>query len=139
VQSPGVVDAAENVRAGEGALSGEATGADAARDHDGVGRDDAALACPHLALCDVEVSGPLAEHEFGFEPGQRGRRPKCETVVVLRTGEELLRQGRPVVRRVRFGVDQCEAASMTPAAQGLGRRQAGHRGADDENILIKGG
>ena len=51
-------------------------------------------------------------------------------------GEQLLRQRRPLVRRMLLGADERHAAGVAGGAQRFGGPAAGMAGADDDDVFV---
>ena len=81
--------------------------------------------------------GP-AEHELDVALGVPGLGSQRDLGGLDRAGEELLGERRPVVGQVRLGTDQCQAAGVAPAAQGLDATLARESTADDDEAAGHG-
>lgn len=105
----------------------------AGRDHQGVVAEAGAVAQSHLAAADVQGARPYPQAQIEPEAGEMVGAAQMQTLGFPGSGEELLGQGRPVVRRVEFVADESEGAGETPAAQRFGRTESGGRRAHDDD------
>ncbi len=106
----GVVEGAQHVHAGDVVGAGEGSGR-CTGGHDELVEGEVLVAAGsgdhHATGVEVERHRPGAEMPVDVEI--LGRRREHDPVDVPGPGEHLLRQGRPVVGSVRFGVDDGEA------------------------------
>ena len=100
------------------------------RDDEPVERDGLAVRELHAPPRRVERRGAHAEMQFGAERVEPATRQRDALRLPL-AAQDLLRQRRPIVRRVRLGADPDQPAVEAALAQRLDGAQPRERSADD--------
>jgi hypothetical protein len=111
--------------------SGERPGPRSGGQHDAVGRDLPSRG-QHDSTSRIQPGGRVAEAPLQVEVGVGIRRQR-EVVDTDLVGQELLRQGRSVVREPVLGAHDDDAAVEPVLAQGTRRADAGERASDDRD------
>ena len=93
----------------------------------------------HAAARRVDRGGAGAAPELDAALLVEVRRMQRDPLFRGAAGEVVLRQIRPVVRRVHVGIHECNRPRVSLAAQRLGRRVAGRARAEDDHPLGRAG
>ena len=87
----------------------------------------------HLSSRAIERGRGHAEAPFRVEIVGARKRAGAESEIA---GQDLLREGRPIVGRIRLSTDDGEPASEARPPRRLRARQAGQRGTDDDEMRL---